>query len=80
MSSMNETVEKNKLGGKDLITIGIYTALYIVAMLVACVMMVTPITYMFYPAGCALLGAVFVIMLSIKVRRLQVTLYGKKKG
>jgi energy-coupling factor transport system substrate-specific component len=69
MSSINETAEKKKLGGKDLITIGIYTALYIVAMLVACVMMVTPITYMFYPAGCALLGAVFVIMLSIKVKK-----------
>ena len=40
----------NKLQGKDLITIGIYTALYIVAIFVASVANVTPLTFMFYPA------------------------------
>ena len=34
----------NKLHGKDLITIGIYTALYIVAIFVASVANVTPLT------------------------------------
>ena len=52
----------NKLQGKDLITIGIYTALYIVAIFVASVANVTPLTFMFYPAISSLLGAVFFIM------------------
>ena len=46
----------NKLQGKDLITIGIYTALYIVAIFVASVANVTPLTFMFYPAISSLLG------------------------
>lgn len=62
-------MEKNKLTGKDLITVGIYTALYIVALFVACVVNITPVTFMFYPAAAALLGAVFFIMLSMKVQK-----------
>ena len=59
----------NKLQGKDLITIGIYTALYIVAIFVASVANVTPLTFMFYPAISSLLGAVFFIMLATKVQK-----------
>ena len=59
----------NKLQGKDLITIGIYTALYIVAIFVASVANVTPLTFMFYPAISSLLGAVFFVMLATKVQK-----------
>ena len=59
----------NKLQGKDLITIGIYTALYIVAIFVASVANVTPLTFMFYPAISSLMGAVFFIMLATKVQK-----------
>lgn len=59
----------NKLQGKDLITIGIYTALYIVAIFVASVANITPLTFMFYPAISSLLGAVFYVMLAIKVQK-----------
>lgn len=62
-------MEKKKLTGKDLVTTGIYTALYIVALFVACVVNVTPVTFMFYPAAAALLGAVFFIILSMKVQK-----------
>lgn len=59
----------NKLQGKDLITIGIYTALYIVAIFVASVANITPLTFMFYPAISSLLGAVFYVMLATKVQK-----------
>lgn len=62
-------IMNNKLQGKDLITIGIYTALYIVAIFVASVANVTPLTFMFYPAISSLLGAVFFIMLATKVQK-----------
>ncbi|CVH75785.1 hypothetical protein BN3662_01171 [Clostridiales bacterium CHKCI006] len=58
-----------KLNGKDLITTGIYTALYIVALFVASVANVTPFTFMFYPAVASLLGAVFFIMLATKIQK-----------
>ena len=63
------SIMNNKLHGKDLITIGIYTALYIVAIFVASVANVTPLTFMFYPAISSLLGAVFFIMLATKVQK-----------
>lgn len=59
----------NKLQGKDLITIGIYTALYIAAIFVASVVNITPLTFMFYPAVSSLLGAVFFVMLATKVQK-----------
>ena len=59
----------NKLKGKDLISIGIYTALYIVALLVGSVATVLPVTFLFYPAVCALLGATFFVMLAAKVQK-----------
>lgn len=59
----------DKLQGKDLITTGIYTALYIVAMFVSSVANVTPMTFMFYPAVASLLGAVFFVMLTSKVQK-----------
>lgn len=62
-------MKKEKLGGKDLITIGIYTALYIVALFVACVANITPITFMFYPAVAAFLGAAFFMVLAVKVKK-----------
>ena len=60
---------EQQIAGKDLITIGIYTALYIVAIFVASVANVTPLTFMFYPAISSLLGAVFFIMLATKVQK-----------
>ena len=54
--------------GKDLITTGIYTALYIVALFAASVANVTPLTFMFYPAVTSLLGGTFFLMLAIKVK------------
>ena len=60
----------NKLQGKDLITIGIYTALYIVAIFVASVANVTPLTFMFYPAISSLLGAVFSLCWQQRYRNL----------
>lgn len=58
--------EKNN--GKDLITTGIYTALYIVALFAASVVNVTPLSFMFYPAAASLLGGTFFLMLAIKVK------------
>lgn len=69
MDISNVQDKKKGFAGKDLITIGIYTALYIVALFVACVVNVTPITFMFYPAAGALLGATFYIMLAMKVKK-----------
>lgn len=62
-------MKNTKLNGKDLITTGIYTALYIVALFVASVANITPFTFMFYPAVASLLGAVFFIMLATKVQK-----------
>lgn len=58
-----------KLKGKDFITIGIYTALYIVALLIGSVATVLPVTFLFYPAVCALLGATFFVMLVTKIQK-----------
>jgi len=61
-------MSQEKTNGKDLITTGIYTALYIVALFVASVVNITPLTFMFYPAAAAFLGAVFFLMLAVKVK------------
>lgn len=50
---LREKMTDNKLKGKDLFTIGIYTVLYIVALLVGSVATVLPVTFLFYPAVCA---------------------------
>lgn len=62
-------MKSTKLNGKDLITTGIYTALYIVAIFIASIANVTPLTFMFYPAVASLLGAVFFVMLATKVQK-----------
>lgn len=63
-------MNNKKMNGKDLITTGIYTALYIVTLFVASVANVTPLTFMFYPAIASFLGAVFFIMLATKVQKM----------
>ena len=60
---------EQQIAGKRLITIGIYTALYIVAIFVASVANVTPLTFMFYSRYFFFDGAVFFIMLATKVQK-----------
>ncbi|MGL6201337.1 MAG: MptD family putative ECF transporter S component [Lachnospiraceae bacterium] len=62
-------MKSNKLEAKDLISIGIYTALYLVALFISSAANFTPLTFMFYPSLSSLLGATFFILLVSKVQK-----------
>jgi len=68
---------KNKLNTKDLISIGIFTALYFVVILIASFVGYIPILMVLMPALCALIGAIpFMLFLTRTKKFGMVTIMG----